>query len=179
MQWRNDLHRYGMVAVALHWVTALLVFGLFALGLYMTNLTYYDPLYRVMPAIHKSAGIVLLTIVLLRLAWRRANPPTPVAQHSPLERRAARVVHAMTYLLLLALAFSGYLIATADGKALVAFGVPLLPSMFSADHLEDAAGAVHLALAVILMSLVAIHASAALKHHFVDRDRTLLRMLGR
>jgi cytochrome b561 len=87
-------------------------------------------------------------------------------------------MHTVLYLLPFALFASGYLISTADGRPLVAFGIPLLPSLVTGEGLEDIAGAVHLGLAITLMAMVALHAAAALKHHFVDGDRTLLRMLG-
>jgi cytochrome b561 len=157
---------------------ALLVPALFGLGLYMTSLSYYDPLYRTLPAVHKAMGLLLFALVSVRIGWRFINPPPPpLAHHSPLERHAARAVHLLLYLLLLGMATSGYLISTADGRPLVVFGATVLPSLLSGEHLEDTAGAVHLTLAITLMTLAGLHALAALKHHFIDGDRTLRRML--
>jgi cytochrome b561 len=177
--WRNDGSRYGAVARALHWATALLVFGLFGLGLYMRHaITYYDPLYNTLPAIHKALGVTLLLLFAGRFAWRLLNPPPPaLASHTPAERRAARAVHAVLYLLPPFMGVSGYLITTAHGRPFIVFGVELLPSLVTGPGLEETAGAFHLGAAIVLVALAALHALAALKHHFIDRDRTLLRML--
>jgi len=181
MRIRNDRERYGLVAVLLHWLVALTVFGLFGLGLWMTSLTYYDAWYRQGPALHKSIGVVLFVVMLARLAWRLYSPPpAPLASHTPLERRAAHLVHGLLYLLLFAIMASGYLISTADGRAVEVFGLFSIPATItSIPRQEDVAGAVHLFLAITLMTLVLLHIAGALKHHFIDRDRTLKRMLGR
>lgn len=181
MRLRNDRERYGLAAVLLHWLVALTVFGLFGLGLWMTSLTYYDPWYRQGPALHKSIGVVLFVVMLARLAWRLYSPPpSPLASHTPLERRAAHIVHGLLYLLLFTIMASGYLISTADGRAVEVFGLFSLPATLTAiPQQEDVAGAVHLTLAIALMVLVLLHIAGALKHHFIDRDRTLRRMLGR
>lgn len=181
MQLRNDRERYGLVAIAMHWLVALTVFGLFGLGLWMTSLTYYDPWYRQAPALHKSVGVLLFVVMVARVAWRlHSPPPGPLATHTPLERRAALVVHALMYVLLFAIMASGYLISTADGRPVEVFGLFSIPaSLTSIPQQEDLAGAVHLVLAILLMALVLLHVAGALKHHFIDRDRTLARMLGR
>jgi len=181
MHWRNTEQTYGWVAVLFHWVVTLVVIGLFALGLWMVDLTYYDPWYRRGPYIHKSIGILLFLIVFLRLAWRLLNPrPLPLPHHSPLEQRFAGIAHVALYGLLIAVMIAGYLISTADGKSIEVFGLFSVPaSITSIDQQEDIAGDIHWWLAITLISLAAVHALAALKHHFLDRDHTLLRMLGR
>lgn len=181
MALRNDTQRYGLVAVALHWLVAVAVFGLFGLGLWMTSLTYYDPWYREGPWLHKGIGVTLLAIVLLRLVWRWLNPrPEELATHKPWERRLAGGAHALLYLLMLAVMASGYLISTADGRPLEVFNLFAIPALVTGiEHQEDIAGTVHLVLASTLVGLAVLHAVAALKHHFIDRDRTLQRMLGR
>ena len=181
MRWRNTDETYGMIAVTLHWVTALTVLGLFVLGLWMVDLTYYDPWYRRAPAIHKAVGILVFLTVAARLAWRLANPtPRPDPAHAPWEQRLAVVAHRLLYLLLFAVMSAGYLISTADGRPVDVFGLFSVPAMFRGpENQEDIAGEVHLVLAISLLSLAGLHALAALKHHFLDRDRTLLRIFGR
>ncbi len=181
MKLRNHEDGYGLVAVLLHWLVAVTVFGLFGLGLWMTGLTYYDNWYRLAPWLHKGTGVVLLLLMAVRLAWRLLDPqPAPLPSHASWERRAAGIAHRLLYLLLFAVMLSGYLISTADGRPLEVFGLFSIPAAVTEiDNLEDVAGRVHLWLASSLVGLAAVHALAALKHSFFDHDRTLLRMLGR
>lgn len=178
--WRNTAQSYGWVSIALHWLVALAVLSLFPLGLWMTSLTYYDPWYTKAPEIHKSVGIVLILVLLLRLVWRLWSPaPSPLPSISARERRIAGAVHKLLYVLLLAVMLSGYLISTADGRPIGVFGWFEVPATLQGlPSQEDVAGSVHLALAITLVGLVGAHVLAALKHHFLDRDRTLMRMLG-
>ncbi|NBC13516.1 MAG: cytochrome b [Gammaproteobacteria bacterium] len=181
MRLSNTQDSYGLLAVTLHWLVAITVVGLFALGLWMVELTYYDDWYRSAPAIHKAVGVLLFIVVALRLGWRTRGPrPAPVASHSTLERRAAATAHILLYALLFAVMLSGYLISTADGRPVDVLGVFQVPALISdLPGQADIAGKVHLYLAVSLVSLAGLHALAALKHHVIDRDPTLLRMLGR
>ncbi len=175
----NRADAYGLVSILLHWLTAPLVLGLFGLGLYMTSLDYYHPWYRSAPSWHKGLGVLVLTLVVLRLAWRLLSPPPHPLSPGGWERGLARWVHGLLYALLLALPLTGYLVSTADGRALPVFGWFEIPSLTGQiQHLEDIAGAVHYGLAWTLIALVALHGLGALKHHFIDRDATLLRMLG-
>ncbi|NEX20158.1 cytochrome b [Thiorhodococcus mannitoliphagus] len=179
--WRSTAHRYGLISVLFHWLTAITVVGLFGLGLWMVELTYYDAWYRTAPWIHKSLGVLLLIALALRLLWRLIDkPPPPEPALSRFELILSRWTHALLYLLLFAVMVSGYLISTAEGKGVAVFDLFEVPATLS--HLPgqaDWAGDVHLALAIALIALAALHALAALKHHLLDRDRTLLRMLGR
>ncbi|AFL72239.1 cytochrome b [Thiocystis violascens] len=178
--WRNTEETYGLIAVLLHWLIAVVVVGLFALGLWMVDLTYYDTWYRRAPELHKGVGVLLLLTLLLRLGWRLINPvPRPEPDQSLIEQRLARLMHGLLYLLLFLVMTSGYLISTADGRALDVFGLFSVPATLTGlPNQADLAGEVHLVLAIALVTLAAIHALAALKHHFIDRDATLLRMLG-
>jgi cytochrome b561 len=179
--WRSDERAYSGLAKLLHWLSALTVVGLFFLGLWMVELTYYDEWYRKGPDLHRSIGLSLALVTLLRILYRlTVSYPGPLASHPPLVVWGARVVHLMLYGLLLVLFVSGYLITTAKGDPIGFFGLFEIPSLISGiPNLEDRAGEVHEIAAFTLMGLAVLHALAALKHHVLDRDDTLRRMITR
>ena len=179
--WRNTETNYGLVAICIHWLMALVIPGLFALGLWMVDLTYYDAWYKRAPEIHKGIGALLFLTLVLRVIWRGFNPkPSPEPGLSAFEQVAASSAHGALYLLLFAVTLSGYLISTADGRAIDVFGLFQVPATIAGlPNQADLAGQIHLILAISLVSLAGVHALAALKHHFIDRDRTLARMIGR
>lgn len=180
MRYRNQPDRWGAISIALHWFTALAVPGLFVMGLWMTDLTYYDRWYHKAPAIHKSIGMLLFFATLGRVIWALFTPrPNELSSHAPWEHSLSRLTHIALYVLLFGVMVSGYFISTADGRAVEVFGWFAIPATLSGiDGQEDIAGEVHLILAISLVVLAVLHAAAALKHHFIDRDRTLKRMLG-
>ncbi|MGQ7249912.1 cytochrome b [Halomonas sp. V046] len=175
--WRNTNSGWGLVSILLHWTSGLAIIGLFALGWWMTGLDYYSAWYNLGPWWHRSVGMLVLFATLARLAWRWSQP-TPAAHGPALERRAASLGHLALYLLMIAVLVSGYLISTADGKGISVFGWFSVPALVS-DLPEQAsrAGVVHWYSALALMVLSAGHALAALKHHYLDRADTLVRML--
>ena len=176
---RNSEDRYGWITIVVHWMMAIAVLGMFAVGWYMVDLTYYDELYKTLPEIHKSIGILLVCVLLLRLAWRWSSPSPRPLSRKPLEAAAARGAHVLMYILLGCIFASGYLISTAKGAPIDVFDWFSVPATItSIPEQEDIAGVIHEYLAYVLMGLVAVHALAALKHHFVNRDNTLRRMLG-
>lgn len=181
MQWRNSPSRYGLVSVLIHWLVAVVVFGLFGLGYWMVGLDYYSSWYKTAPDIHKGIGILLFAVMLARLFWRWLSPPPgSLPNHGRLTRLGSKLGHGFLYLGLFVLMFSGYLISTADGRGIEVFGLFTVPATITGiPDQEDIAGLVHEYLAWTLVIFAGIHALAALKHHFIDRDRTLVRMFGR
>ena len=177
---KNSSVYWGWVSISFHWLMAMLVITLFILGLWMVELTYYDDWYRTAPDIHKSAGVLLLLIIVFHFMWRIKNvKPDGLLTYTKFENRASRLTHVIMYILLILIIFSGYLISTADGRGIEVFGLFEVPAIvYGLDQQEDVSGVIHLVLAVSLMLLVCVHAAAALKHHFVDKDKTLKRMLG-
>jgi len=162
-----------------HWLSALTVVALFILGYWMTDLDYYSQWYQTAPHWHQSIGFILFSVTLLRFYWRLTHrQPEPVLTHTHTEKKAAKLIHLFIYLLLLSIMVAGYLISTADGRAIEVFTwfeIPSLGELFL--HQEDIAGNIHKYSAYLLIMLSAVHALAAIKHHFVDKDETLTRML--
>ncbi|KOY60584.1 cytochrome B [Photorhabdus heterorhabditis] len=180
MLWKNTSNQFGHLSVLLHWLVALAVYGMFALGLWMVTLGYYDTWYHKAPEIHKSIGIVLLITMVVRVIWRFVSPlPKPLASYSCLTRVSAVLMHIMLYILLFGILISGYLISTADGQPITVFDWFTVPATLMGQGKQaDAAGMIHLYLAWTVVILSLLHTIAALKHHLIDRDATLKRMLG-
>lgn len=176
---KNSVIAYGLVSRALHWLSALTVFFLFGLGLYMVDLSYYDAWYKSAPDLHRSVGLCLLALTLFRMAWRWISPPpSPLGRHA-WEVKIAHSAHLILMGLLLLTMLAGYLISTADGRGVSVFGLFDLPALLPAEKgREDWAGTLHQIAAWSLIGLAVLHAAAAFKHHWIDRDETLRRMLG-
>ncbi|PKG76400.1 cytochrome b [Shewanella sp. Choline-02u-19] len=175
----NTKKSYGLVAILFHWLSALAVIGLFAVGFWMVDLTYYSEWYKTAPYLHKSVGLILLLLTLSRIFWRMFTPnPKSLASHKRWERSAGHITHGVLYLLLLVIMVSGFLISTADDRGIWVFNWFEIPSLgvFMEDQ-ADIAGVIHQYAAYSLIGLVLIHALGALKHHFIDKDSTLLRII--
>jgi len=178
---KNTLSHYGWITISVHWLVAVTVIGLFALGYWMVDLGYYDPWNKQGPDLHKSIGILLFIVMLMRVVWRYFQiKPEALNSHTRIEKKIGSIVHIFLYSALFVLMISGYLISTADGRAIEVFNqfsIASLGELFTGQ--EDLSGIVHKYLAYVLMLTVILHALAALKHHFIDKDNTLRRMLGK
>lgn len=178
MPWKNEPQRWGAISIALHWLVALGVFGLVAVGLYMTELPTSPAKLKVY-ALHKSVGMTVLALMLLRLGWRLyAGAPGPAAPMPAWQRRSAAAVHAGLYLAVFAMTLSGWLYNSASNFPLRWFNLVTLPALSGPDPaLKAQALAVHQGALWLLLALLVLHVGAAFKHHFIDRDATLRRML--
>jgi len=175
---RNTSISYGWVSIVLHWLMALALFGMFALGFWMTDLTYYDRWYHDAPEIHKGIGILLLIVLLFRFVWRLINT-RPELMGAWWEQVVALLVHRLHYVLMFTVLISGYLIPTAEGVGVDVFGwFTVLATLTFDKEQADLIGKIHWISAWAMMGLAGLHAGAALKHHLIDKDITLLRMLG-
>ena len=181
MQYKNSSKSYGLVSISLHWLVAITVFGLFGLGLWMTDLSYYSTWYHKAPSLHKSIGVILLLAMLVRVIWRFVSPPpAAIATHSAAVKLLSKLGHLALYAGIFIVLIAGYLISTAEGKGISVFGLFEVPALFAGSATQaDVAGAVHLYVAWALVLAALGHGLAALKHHFIDKDATLKRMLGR
>ena len=170
--------RYTRTAIFLHWLVALGLVGTFALGFYMHDLPL-SPSKLQLYSWHKWAGVTLLVLIVVRLAWRMTHraPALPVTM-GPTARLAAHAGHWLLYALMLAIPLSGWLMSSAQGFSVVWFGILPLPDLVSKDAalgalLKD----VHITLNYTLLVVVAGHIGAALLHHFIKKDTVLARML--
>jgi cytochrome b561 len=158
---------------------AIAFISMYALGSYMVDLDYYDPWYHRAPELHKSTGILLVSLMLFRFTWNKIQPrPVDLSSNHRLNL-LSRIAHNLFYVLVLALFVSGYLISTAKGKGIDVFEWFNVPALFNENSERgDMAGDVHFLIATSLMLLAIAHATAAMYHHFVLKDNTLKRMFS-
>ncbi|MGB0467120.1 MAG: cytochrome b [Pontibacterium sp.] len=178
-QFLNNKTDYGWGFILLHWLIAFAIIGLYPLGLYIDSLSYYDPEYRTMPHLHKSIGILVTLTLAAQVVWKFSNR-TPAALPQPkVLSLATKAVHGLLYVLMAVALLSGYMISTADGRAIEVFNWFSVPAFATGiENQEDIAGAVHWYVTTTLVVIAGLHALAAFKHHFVNKDATLKRMLG-
>jgi len=174
----NYTERYTRTAIALHWIAAILILGNLAWGLYMTGLEF-SPSKLKYYSWHKWTGVTIFTIAALRLLWRLRHPAPALPAHMPAwERNAAHVSHVLLYVLFFAAPLSGWLFSSAAGFQTVWFGVLPIPDLLDKNReLAETLKVVHRSITYTLGALVALHAAAAIKHHVLDRDDVLVRML--
>tara|TARA_R110001583_G_scaffold11613_5_gene52176 strand:+ start:1977 stop:2504 length:528 start_codon:yes stop_codon:yes gene_type:complete len=173
----NAVSGYNKLSKVLHWLSAILIFGLFAAGYWMVDLTYYSEWYKTAPHWHKSVGIFFIALTVLRLLWKMVSS-SPAIEGSAFEKKAAAGAHHLIYILLFTLFLSGYLISTADGRGIEVFDWFEVPGLGSfIEDQADYAGLIHEYVAYTLIGLSSLHALAALKHHFINKDNTLKKML--
>lgn len=170
--------RYNSVAMALHWLMALMIVGLWCLGVTLDELPKGD-FRSQMIGLHISVGTLILVLALARLGWRMAKPaPALPDAMQGWERLAAGAGHIGLYALMLLLPLAGIAAVETGGRALNFFGTQILPALMEkSPDLHEGAEEVHSALAWILAVLVGGHALAALRHHFLLKDDVLVRML--
>lgn len=180
MPLKNTAHEWGSISKLLHWLVVVLVLVMAWLGLTMGDLPN-GPDKIATYALHKSIGLTILGLVLLRLLWRwHAGAPAPVPGTPGWQDRIASLTHWALYALLLAMPLSGWLLNSAAGFPLQWFGLVNLPALTGRDAgLHEGAEDVHELLFWTLVVLVVTHAAAAFYHHLFQRDATLARMLPR
>ena len=171
--------RYNPVAIAFHWLLAVLIVGSFCVGLYMSDLAM-SPTRLKLFNWHKWAGITILTLSALRLLWRLTHRPPPDVPMPTWQRRAAHATHVALYALFFLVPLAGWAYSSAAGFPVVVFGVIPLPDFVPVDKaLAEVLKSLHHVLAFTLAFVVLAHVAAALKHQFIDRDGLLLRMWPR
>jgi cytochrome b561 len=172
-------HNYDIISISIHWLIALLTIGLFCLGLWMVDLGYYDDWYYRAPWWHTGLGIVVFALFVMRFWWRFIRKPLPAISMPRWQNLAAKSVHFILEMLLLVIALTGYFMVTAKGDGLSVFDWFVIPAYIKgyAEYV-DTAGLIHLWAAYSVIGFASLHALAALKHHFINKDATLLRMIG-
>lgn len=169
---------FGLVSILVHWVSALTIIFLFGLGVYMRGLGYYDEWYHKGPALHISIGLLLTFLIVLRVVWRVSNSTPEPLSSERLLNLGAKLVKVGLYVFIFTVLCTGYLITTADGKPAEMFNWISFPAFYELSAKGvDLAGWLHKYVAWGIIGLAVLHAGGAFMHHFIKRDRTLVRML--
>ncbi len=179
MKIKNDDKDFGLIARGFHWTSALIVLALLSLGFYMAGLEY-SPFKLQLYFWHKSFGILVLMLVVLRFGWRiYSEAPEPLNSHEKWEKVLSNIVHVLLYLGLILMPLSGWLMSSAGDFPASFFGLFDMPDVVSKDEaLFTFLRKVHTLAAYALIVAVGLHALGAIKHHLIDKDETLTRMGG-
>lgn len=179
MDLKNSPDHFGAVAKLLHWLIALLIIYLIGLGAYMVTLDYYDDeWYDGSLLLHKALGMIALLLVTLKFLWMLKNPkPEHLASLMPWEKSASTFAHKALVILMFLMPVTGYMVSTSAGAGISIFDLFEVPAFIVVSAaIRDMAIAIHFYLAYGGAVLILVHAAAALKHHFINKDKTLRRM---
>ncbi len=174
----TETDRYTSTAIALHWLIGIMILISFAVGFYMSGLKF-SPEKLKLYNWHKWAGVTIFLLVLFRCIWRltHAVPPPPPGMPA-WQHQVANATHYVLYALMIVIPLSGWLMSSVKGFQTVYFGVIPLPDLLSkSEDLGNTLQLVHKSLNYTMIGIVVLHAAAALKHHFIDKDEVLRRML--
>ncbi len=173
----NNKDRYGFVAIFLHWFVALLIIGLLIMGLYMVGLPISLQKLKLY-GWHKEYGLMVLGLALIRIVWRLSNM-VPELSLPKIEKIAARTVHWAFYGFMFAMPISGWVITSAAGLPASFFGLFTLPDLVTPnEEIRQLFQEIHQWLGYGLIATICLHVAGALKHHFIDRDDILRRILS-
>ena len=174
---RDTPFGYGSVSKMLHWLVAALVLGALAVGLLLEDLP--NDIRGGVMGIHKSVGVIVLVLMVLRLAWRLwSRFPKLPAGLPPWQARLARLAHVAFYPLLILMPLSGWAMSSAAGYPTSVFGLVTLPMLGEKnDALRELFSAAHSAIAWMIIILLAAHIGAAIYHHYFQGQKTIRRML--
>ena len=174
MIWRNTTTRYGAVAQGFHWLVALLVIGMLAMGLWMDGLKAGPDKLNIY-ALHKSVGITVLALVVLRLIWKLSNPhPQALPTHQQWEKFLAKLVHVFLYFAIIGMPLSGWIMSSAKGFPVSVFGWFTLPDLVEpSKDIGKLAKEFHELTAFALIGAIVLHFVGAMKHNVIDKDGTL------
>ncbi|WP_373018144.1 cytochrome b [Thiomicrorhabdus sp.] len=179
MELKNGINSYGLVSRANHWISALLFIGLIALGIYMGDLPK-GPEKLELYNLHKSLGIGLLALMVLRLIWLKVSPNPSQISYSKFEHILGHAVKGILYLAMLMMPISGWIMSNSGGHEVAFFDLFVLPTIVGENEmLHEIAEEIHEIGGYAMIAVIALHIAGALKHHIVYKDETLKRMLGK
>lgn len=177
MQIKNTINQFGVIAIVLHWIMAILLIALVALGLYMVRVPISAEKLKLY-GWHKEFGILALMLVIVRLTWRLINVTPSLISLPWWERYPARAAHWAFYVLMFLIPVSGWLITSAAGLPVSVFGWFTLPNLVVANEVNRMLFTeIHMWLGYFLIVVFCLHVSGALKHYLINRDDIMQRMI--
>ena len=182
MKWRNSQSEWGGVSKLFHWTMAALIIGSSILVLHINDSTWWfkssPEIFIAYLSYHKAIGIIALVLVAGRILWRRRNPVPVTAPLTPFEHKASTWTHRGLYTLMVAVPLLGWLSSSSFGRGVDMFGLFNVPPIWPEDKVMiNVFYWSHFVLAWMLLIIIAVHAGAALYHHFKKRDAVLRSML--
>ncbi|MDG6777545.1 cytochrome b [Thiomicrorhabdus sp. zzn3] len=179
MELKNSAQTFGVVSRANHWLSAFLFIGLIALGIYMHELPRSPEKFELYD-LHKSLGIGLLMLMILRLVWLKVSPNPEQLSHNKFEHILAHSVKGILYLAMLVMPISGWIMSNSGGHEVAFFDLFVLPTLVGEnDTVHEIAEGIHGTVGPLMIVVILLHVAGALKHHFIYKDNTLKRMLGK
>lgn len=174
---KNNEQSYGWLARLLHWVTALLIIGLVAVGTYMTDLPDGDSKWNLY-GLHKEFGVLALVLVTLRFGWKLSNIAPVLPSSMPgWQILASKATHHFLYLLMFVSPVTGVVMSIYGGHDISIFGIATIQNVGKISSISAPSHWLHVSLGSVWIALIIMHASAALYHHFIQKDNILKRML--
>lgn len=163
----------------LHWAVAISFLAVLCIGVYMVDMPR-GPEKGEMIGLHKSLGVLVLALACMRLAWRfKEGKLNPVAKLDAVKQKAADVVHGLLLLATIAMPLSGAIMSVAGGRGLDFFALNIIAAGEKNEGLQSIAHTIHVNAPYLIYAILVLHLAAAIKHHFIDKDATLTRMLGK
>ncbi|KTD78825.1 cytochrome b [Legionella waltersii] len=174
---KNTTKQYGLIAILIHWIMAIFIIGLLAVGLYMVRLPI--GLWKLkLYGYHKEFGALVFLLILLRILWKLVNAAPTLPDHMPnWQKTAARSVHHALYIVVFFMPITGWLTSSAAGLSVSFFGLFTLPDLISANPIwEENLALAHEVLGFTLIGLLGLHVGAVFQHYLVFKDNLLRRM---
>ncbi|WP_028486180.1 cytochrome b [Thiomicrorhabdus chilensis] len=179
MKLYNDTNAFGLVSRANHWISAFLFIGLIALGIYMHELPKSPEKFELYD-LHKSLGIGLFVLMMLRLVWLKISPNPEQISHNRFEHILAHSVKGILYLAMIMMPISGWIMSNSGGHEVAFFNLFTLPNLVGENEtVHEIAEGIHGTMGPLMILVIALHIAGALKHHLIYKDNTLKRMLGK
>lgn len=179
MKIKNTGNQYGIITVVIHWLMAVLIIGLIILGLYMVRIPI-SPQKLKLYGWHKEFGILVLALAMIRLGWRIGNITPTLPNTIPYwQQQAARGAHWAFYFFMVTVPLTGWMMSSIAGLPVSFFGLFVLPDLVSPnENYRILYSEIHEWLSYGLLATICLHTGAALKHHFINKDDILRRMLS-